>query len=255
MTSEFDFSVVMPVRNNINGLRLTLGAFSLFTAERSKLEVILVVDDDDADVSFYHGLKNKFPFEIRVLLVAPSENFCETHYNAGARIARGKNILVFNDDCYIQTYGWDDIIRYKVEANKHFRGVYLVDMMDSSHNDTPSVPFPRFPVISRKAVELLGFFFFPQVRMYPADKVIWDLYKAVGCVITAHEIKLQHDHDYDHNNNPRKSKWMRILEEDKANGVFPVNADKEAKILIDYITKWPDRPSMDTSSCGNMGRT
>lgn len=254
MTSDIDFSVVMPVRGNIDGLRVTLGAFNLFTARRDKLEVILVVDDDDPDAIFYNNLKGRFGFDIRVMVVSQSDSFCETHYNAGARIARGANIWVFNDDCYVQTYGWDEMIRYKIGINKHFRGIYLVDTMDSSHNDTPSKPFPRFPIISRKAVELLGFFFFPQVRMYPADAVIWDLYSKIGCVITAHEIKLQHDHDYDHNNNPRKSRWMRVLEEDKANGVFPVRADREAKILVDNIEKWIDRPDAEPCPCGNMSR-
>lgn len=226
-----DFSVVMPVRDNIDGLRISLGAFNLFTAQRDKLEVILVVDDDDIDAGFYHKLKGKFGFEIRVLLVKRSDNFSRDYYNAGANIAVGTNILVFNDDCYIQTYGWDDIIRKKIAANPHFNGIYLIDMMDSSHNDTPSKPFPKFPIISRKAVETIGFFFFPQVRMWPADKVIWDLYSKIGCIITAHEIKLQHDHNYNHETDPRKNRMLRILEEDKANGVFPLNADEEYKKL------------------------
>lgn len=236
MKNNIDFSVVIPVRGNIDGLRITLGAFNLFTAQRDKFEVILVVDDDDPDASFYIKLKGKFGYSIRVMIVKRSDNFCRDYYNAGANIALGTNILMFNDDCYMQTYGWDDIVRFKVEANKHFNGIYLVDMMDSTHDN--NVVYPKFPLISRKAVELLGFFFFPQVRMYPADKCIWDLYKGVGCVITAHEIKMQHNHNYDHLNDPSKSRMMRILEEDKANGVFPVNATEEAKKLAAEIERY-----------------
>ena len=235
--TKIEFSVVIPVRGNVEGLRLTLGAFNLFTAQREKLEVILVCGDDDQDVMFYNNLRGKFGFRIRVLAVARTENFCEGYYNAGARLAVGDNILVFNDDCYMQTYGWDDIIRVKVEANKHFNGIYLVNMLDSSYHNEGTCPFPKFPMISRKAVELLGFFFFPQVRMWPADKVIWDLYSKVGCVITAHEIKLQHNHNYDHQGDPKKNRMFRILEEDKANGVFPVNGTEAAKKLIEAIEK------------------
>lgn len=254
MTSNIDFSVVMPVRNNVDGLRVTLGAFNLFTVRRDRLEVILVVDDDDPDASFYHGLKCKYGFDIRVLFVKRSDNFCRDYYNAGANIARGANIMVYNDDCYMQTYGWDDIIRFKIEKNKHFRGIYLIALMDSTYNDTPEHPFPRFPMISRKAVELIGFFFYPQVRMWPADKVIWDLYKHVGCVITAHEVKMCHNHNYNHDTDPSKNKMLKILEEDKANGVFPVNADREARLLSTYINTWSDRPDMESCLCGNGSR-
>lgn len=249
---KIDFSIVIPVRNNVEGLRITLGAFNLFTSQRDRLEVILVADDDDPDAGFYDKLRGRYGYSIRVLLVKHSDNFCRDYYNAGANVATGDNIMMFNDDCYMQTYGWDDIIRQKVEANKHFKGVYFVDIMDSTYNNT--VPYPKFPMISRKAVDLVGFFFYPQVRMWPADKVIWDLYKSVGCVITAHEIKMQHDHNYNHNTDPNKNRMLRILKEDEANGVFPISADREVAILTDYITKWVDRPAMEIAPCGNMDR-
>lgn len=233
MSHTIDFSVVMPVRGNIDGLRITLGSFNLFTAQRDRFEVILVVDDDDPDASFYLKLRGKFGYDIRVLIVKRSDNFSNDYYNAGAKLALGTNIMVFNDDCYMQTYGWDDIVRAKVVANPQFNGVYLVDMMDSTHDSTAS--YPKFPMISRKAVDSLGFFFFPQVRQWPSDKCIWDLYNGVGCVIPCHEVKMQHDHNFDHLNDPTKSKFIRILEEDKANGVFPVNPEREARILYEEI--------------------
>ena len=166
---KIDFSVIMPVRGNIDGLRVCLGAFNLFTAQRDKFEVILVVDDDDPDAVFYNKLIGKFGFTIRVLVVARSQNFSHDYYNAAAKIASGDNILAVNDDCYMQTYGWDDIIREKVAANEKLKGIYLVALMDSTYHDDPNCPFPRFPMISRKAVELLGFFVHPKVRQWPAD--------------------------------------------------------------------------------------
>ena len=227
---KIDFSVIMPVRGNVDGLRVCLGAFNLFTAQRDKFEVILVVDDDDPDAVFYNKLIGKFGFTIRVLVVARSQNFSHDYYNAAAKIASGDNILAFNDDCYMQTYGWDDIVREKVAANEKLKGIYLVALMDSTYHDDPNCPFARFPMISRKAVELLGFFFHPKVRQWPADKVIWDLYNAVGCIIMAHEVKMQHDHNYNHDTDPVKNRMLQILQEDKANGVFPVDC-------TEYISK------------------
>ena len=230
-----DFSVVIPVRNNIGGLLVTLGAFDLFTSNKKAFEVVLVVDDDDTDLPTYKRLK--YGYDIKVLSVAKSDNFCRDYYNYGANVSRGTNVMVFNDDCYMQTNKWDDLIRERIDANKHFNGVYLVSLLDSTFYDSPKTPFPRFPMISRKAIDTIGFFFFPQIRMYPADKAVWDLYSAVGCVITCHQVKMQHDHNYNHSTDPSKLRMMKIFEEDRNSGVFPINANKEGKALKNAIEK------------------
>jgi hypothetical protein len=224
-----DFSVVIPVRNNIGGLLVTLGAFDLFTAQKDMLEVVLIADNDDSDLETYRKISKKYKYDIQVLSVEKSDNFSRDYYNHGVTCSSGGNVMVYNDDCYMQTNHWDDIIRERISANKHFNGIYLVSLMDSTFNDT--VPFPKFPMLSRKAIDTVGFFFYPQVRMWPADKVIYDLYKAVGCVITCHNVKMQHDHNYNHTVDPSKSRMLRLLNEDRANGVFPVNANKEAEML------------------------
>ena len=229
-----DFSVVIPVRGNIAGLRVTLGAFELFTTNKDMLEVILVADDDDKEISDYRKLVASYTYDISVYAVPRTDHFCESYYNFGARKAVGTNIMMFNDDCYVTINGWDDIIRRRIADNPQFNGVYLVNLMDSTYYDEKGLAFPRFPMISKKAMETIGFFFFPQVRMWPADKCIHDLYKAVGCIITCHEVKLQHDHIYD-KTDPSKSRMYRIMHEDIANGVFPIDGNAQAKKLLEVI--------------------
>lgn len=232
-----DFSLIMPVRNNINGLMLTLGAFQLFTAQKDKFEILLLVDKDDPEAQEYLKIVSQFNLRIFVYPVYPSDNFSNDYYNWALQHCRGTNIMVWNDDCYIQTYGWDDIVRRKISEQPQMNGVYMVDMMDSTRKcEANGAEFPRFPMISRKAVDAIGFFFVPTVRNWPADYVIWSIYKAVGCIIPCHEVKMQHDHNYDHINDPSKSRFMRILNEDKANGVFPVKADDYINKLADAIT-------------------
>lgn len=231
-----DFSIVIPVRGNIKGLRVTLGAFELFTAQKDKLEVILIADNDDPDLIKYNIIGRDYTYDIMAYGVPRTDNFCESYYNFGARKAVGTNIMVFNDDCYVQTNEWDDIVRRRIAENPQFNGVYLVSLMDSTYYDEKDLEFPRFPMISKKAVETIGFFFFPQVRMWPADKCIHDLYKAVGCVITCHKVKLQHDHIYD-DKDASKSRMGRIMEEDIKNGVFPVNGNEQARQLLRAINE------------------
>jgi hypothetical protein len=231
-----DFSLIMPVRNNIKGLCLTLGAFQLFTHKKDKFEIILLVDNDDPDRNYYMYLPEEYKLNITVKLVTPSDNFSNDYYNWALQHCRGTNIMVWNDDCYVQTDGWDDIVREKIAGQPQFNGVYLVDMWDSTRTcEANGLEFARFPVLSRTAVDAVGFFFVPTVRNWPADYVIWSIYNRVGCIIPCHGVKLQHDHNYDHVNDPSKSRFQRILNEDKANGVFPVKADEYIIKLIGAI--------------------
>lgn len=230
-----DFSVVIPVRNNIGGLIVTLGAFDLFTSNKKAFEVLLVVDNDDKDIETYKRLSKQYGYDIKVLSVAKSDYFCRDYYNYGVSQSVGENVMVFNDDCYIQTNKWDKMILERIELNKHFNGVYFVSLLDSTYYDIKEHPFPKFPMISRKAIDAVGFFFFPQVRMWPADKAVWDLYRTVGCVITCHDVQMQHDHNYNHETDPRKNRLLRLLEKDKSEGVFPINANKESRRLVEAI--------------------
>lgn len=234
-----NFSVVMPVRNNIGGLLLSLAAFQAFTYDKAGLEVLLFVDDDDNDLERYKAISKNYGYDIHVNVVGKSDNFSENYYNRGAKMSSATNIFAFNDDCYIQTAYWDKIIMDKIKMNSQFKGIYLVDIMDSTRKahftDDPKYIYPKFPVISKKAVDTIGFFFHPKVRIWPADKIIWDLYKAVGCVITCHDVKIQHDHNFNHETDPSKNRMLRVLNEDKANGVFPIDGTQYVKALYKAI--------------------
>jgi len=231
-----DFSLIMPVRNNIKGLKVCLGAFDLFTAHKDKFELHLLVDDDDKDLSTYISMTRDYGLHIFIHVVKPTDNFSNDYFNWALQHCRGTNIMVWNDDCYVQTNGWDDIVRRKTAEQPQLNGVYLVDMWDSTRKcEKHGKEFARFPIISRKAVDAVGFFFVPTVRQYPADYVIWSIYEMVGCIIPCHEVKLQHDHNYDHVGDPSKARFMRILREDQANGVFPIKADDYINNLVEAI--------------------
>ena len=220
-----DFSVILPVRNNIAGLKVALGAFQLFTAQPDKFEIHLLVDADDPDANKYIKLISEYRLQIFINIVQPTDNFSDGYYNHALQFCRGTNIMAWNDDCYMQTNDWDNIVREKIEQKAKYKGIYFVDLWDSTRCHMGSkIEFARFPMISRKAVDICGFFFFPTVRNWPADKVIWDLYAMIKRIIPCHEVKIQHDHNFDHEGDPSKSRFMRILKEDKANRVFPVDA-------------------------------
>jgi hypothetical protein len=229
---KYDFSIIIPCRYNLSGLKVTLDSFEIFTKKKDRLEIILVVDSDDEDIPKYQDLLSEYSFTLRLRHVKHSDYFCRDYYNAGALSSEGENVMCFNDDCYMQVYGWDDIIREAIEKNYHFKGIYLIDLFDSTHEDD-GCSFPRFPMLSRKVIDLFGFFFYPQVRMWPADKILFSIFSSVGNIIKCHKVKMQHDHVYALD--VSKTRMWRIFNEDKANGVFPVDIKHEIKKLKDAI--------------------
>jgi len=230
--AKYDFSIIIPTRYNVEGLKVTLNAFEAFTKQKDKLEVVLVVDSDDEEITKYQDLLSKYRFTLRLLHVKHSDHFCRDYYNAGVDVSEGANVMCFNDDCYMQINAWDDKIREAIARNYHFKDIYLVDLFDSTHEDD-NQSFPRFPMLSRKVVDLFGFFFYPQVRMWPADRVLFSIFQSVGNVINCHHVTMQHDHVYE--KDVSKTRMWRIFNEDKASGVFPVDVKPEIKKLKDAI--------------------
>jgi glycosyltransferase involved in cell wall biosynthesis len=203
------FSIILPTRERLVGLQKTLDSFENMTDKLDELEMLLVMDKDDPTKDMVQELINKYHYSVIALVRDRSEHFCRDYYNWGAAKSKGKNIMMFNDDCTMLTKGWDTIIKKKVGS----RQVYLVDLWDSTHEDLNS--FPRFPMLSRKAYEAQGFFFHPTIRMWGTDVIVYKTFEAAGAVVECHEVELFHDH-------MPSRRFADMYEQDKKNGVFPV---------------------------------
>jgi hypothetical protein len=99
---------------------------------------------------------------------------------------------------------------------------YLVDTNDSTKT-RPLGDFCRFPLISRVGVGITSYLLHPKIRIYPADKIAFDIYATARCVVQAHEVEIQHDHI--HESDASKDKMMEIFREDMKNGPLDVNKE------------------------------
>ena len=218
-----DFSLIVPTRNNLSGLIKMIDSF-METAHNSEcVEFLLAPDIDDPQLKeIKHRLWN---YPVRVYETHQSDNFCRDYFNFLAYKAKGRSVWCMNDDVVMETEGWDTIINEKIKDKK----LYLVDTWDSTH-EFEGTSFPRFPIISKEAIDTIGFVFYPQCRMWPADRLIYELYKMADLIVECHEVKFQHNHIA--NNDPSKSRLYNIFLEDKANGVFPINVFHEKQLLI-----------------------
>lgn len=208
------FSLILPTRQHLNGLKTLLDSLVKTTVDLDSVEVLLVMDKDDHELERAFELTNQYALSIYVLVVNKSDNFSRDYMNFGASKAHGENLWMMNDDVVIETAGWDVKVKEAIGTRK----VYCVDTWCTDHEEIHS--FPRFPMVSRKAYETLGFVFYPQIRMWGADAVLFDLYKKAGCVIECHDVKVEHLHM------PSRRFYM-MYEEDKKAGVFPIGGLEE----------------------------
>lgn len=210
-----DFSVILPTKNNIPGLMGLITSFIDKAKDKDCVEFLIAPDIGDPQLNDIKESVKGYP--VKVYETHPTDNFNRDYWNWMTFKSHGDRVWCMNDDVVMLTQDWDEIIRQKTKD----RNFYLVDTHDSTH-DQGGMAFPRFPLISRKAIDTVGFLLYPQVRTYPGDKVVYDLYKRMDLVIECLEVELRHD--WIPSTDLSKSKMFKIFQEDIANGVFPVNA-------------------------------
>lgn len=200
------FSIILPTRGNINDLKQMLDAFERTTRNKDTIEVLLATDEQRADIP-YNISQQGYTYSIRCYERPKTDNFIVGYYNWLADRSTGDNIWAFNDDAFVITQDWDVKILDKICSKK----IYMVETFDSTRKQY-NHNFPCFPIVSRDAVNIVGYFFHPRVRMYPADILLHQFYLKCGCVIDALDIYIVHNHILE--TDISKSRMLQIYQED-----------------------------------------
>jgi hypothetical protein len=83
-------------------------------------------------------------------------------------------------------------------------------------------------MVSRAAYEALGFLLHPQIKAYPADRKIFEVYQAAGKVIKVHEVNIQHDRIAS-----EKGRIEEISRSFKGQGFVDVETDAQRLVTAD----------------------
>lgn len=204
-----NFSIVLPSRGNKDHVKKMLDAFEVTTSDKDAIEVLLAIDEGKKDIrDFVSG--QDYNFDIYFYERPKTRNFSQDYYNWLANRSHGCNVWGFNDDAWVTTYDWDNIINKKIKETNW--SIYLVDTHDTTKSH-PGNYFCTFPMVSRKAICTMGFFLHPRVRVFPSDQVIFDTFKAANRIIDANEVIVYHNHIAE--TDESKSMMMEILNEDR----------------------------------------
>lgn len=198
-----NFSLILPTRGRPKRFSAMLNSIVATTHELSQTELIVGLDNDDKHLDEYERIINKMngnvdelmkeSFSIKTLIQDRPKNLCE-YYNAMAKKSEGKYIWALNDDCLIRTNGWDSLIldKIKTQGLKVFyvriggdgHKAYYTGM---GHNFASG-----FPMLSRTAVEVMGYYYNPKIKGYKADKLTHNVFYQAEAIINAPEIDIHH---------------------------------------------------------------
>uniref|UniRef100_A0A6M3KGL7 Putative glycosyltransferase n=1 Tax=viral metagenome TaxID=1070528 RepID=A0A6M3KGL7_9ZZZZ len=146
-------SILIPTKNRKDLLQRCVD--TLFD-NSSDIEVLVIMDNGDIPP------KDK---RIRLFSIARINNL-SYYFNYLAKKSKGSHLFVFNDDAYVKTPDFDKIIEDT-----------LTDPVDFGY---PTLGTPNgfsWPIMTRRAYELLRFVFHPKWTSYGADQHTMAIFK------------------------------------------------------------------------------
>ncbi len=180
-------SLLVPTRGRAELLRRFLESVLARSERPDLVEVIIYADEDDPAS---HGLKVE-GLEVHTL-IGPRATM--GHYNTACfEKSRGDIVALGNDDVVIQTRGWDRVLREMHAAMQD--GIYMAYPNDLFKGRGLSA----FPILSRKACELLGEAFPRAYRGAFIDYHLLDIFKRLehrghARLIYLEEVVFEHMH-------------------------------------------------------------
>ena len=179
-------SLIVPTRQRPELLRRLLGSLADTTAQPEALEIVLVVDaDDPTSLSI---AEPRLPLRH---VIVPSGQTMGNLNMAGYEAARGRYLMLLNDDVVARTPGWDDAARSCFAA-------FADDMLLLHVNDlVMQKHLCTFPIVSRSFCELAGGICPREFVRYRIDDHIEDCFNLLGVlgerrIVYAPDIVFEH---------------------------------------------------------------
>ena len=182
-------SIICPTRHRCHGIHSFLESAYKTAWRFDTFEIIFICDNDDkATPPWIDICKDKFPeLDISYYIRERTEFLNRDYFNYGAEKAKGKYFWNAGDDLIFILPQWDKAVFDYLDI--FFKGrpcdnqpllkdgiVYINIKCDTPKLPDIGYPYSCFPIISRKAVETLGFFLIPEIPSWCSDYVLGELY-------------------------------------------------------------------------------
>lgn len=164
-------SLIVPTRGRPDQLRRFLDSLAATATNPDRIQLILVVDEDDPDtLAFRHSV---MPFE---LLGVPPGRTMGILNRTGYAAAKGELLMLLNDDVIVRTPSWD---RRVVEAAASFPdGIVLIHVNDLTFKNRLCI----FPIVTRTFCEMAGGICPADYVRYRIDDHIFNIFRILSCL-------------------------------------------------------------------------
>jgi len=188
-----NFSLILNSRRRSLYLRNFLESVRKTTLLKDSIEVIIRYDDDDEQTD---SIKDEdFGFQTQFIRGPRPDNLLQA-CNEIAKVANGKNLFACNDDIAILTPWWDAVATNKINQylsdNKISDDIYYCRTLCNSADRNRNLGYCSFPIISKKATDVLGFFMYDAFKTLGGDSSIYRVYDQINRVIDLQEVSIDH---------------------------------------------------------------
>lgn len=190
-----NFSLIFNTRGRSEILEGCLLSFAERSTRKSGFDFLIKVDDDDLNsIKECNSLKQKYPFFDYI--VSPRPISLNESVSKLAFLSKGDIVYGINDDIYMLTDGWDQILLDKIGKFKKSRELsdnifYLRTECNSVDRDF-SLEYAGCPVISKEAVLFFDLYLPESYVGLNADRDIFKVYEGINRVIDCREVKVNH---------------------------------------------------------------
>lgn len=163
------FSIIIPTRLRVDKLQGLFNSFLAMTHDLSRIEIILVIDDDDERSAVFEcpGI------HIERVVVKAGRKMGELNM-AGYKRSSGQFIMLLNDDVVVRTRNWDEKV---LSVFKSFPDeIVLVHVNDKIFQEK----LCTFPFVSRTFCEQAGGICPPDYARYRIDDHIYNVFNLLS---------------------------------------------------------------------------
>jgi hypothetical protein len=190
-----NFSIILASRERVHLLDSLLNSIVNTTSDKTNCEVIVVLDNDDRVTKrFLERLKAICPFA-KFVFRDRAPNLNDDYLNwAWKNYSTGKYVLVVNDDVIFKTPNWDQMAVAHLSrflADKP-DGIAYGWIEDGLKNRQGNINYCCFPLVTRKAAEILGFVMPPEFPGWGADIGLFRIYSSLNRICEITDVVLEH---------------------------------------------------------------
>jgi hypothetical protein len=175
------FSILVPTRERPEQLEAFIESVSNTAFNRSIVEILVAYDNDDKKTHLYiQKLNRRFGSLVKFYSKQRSNMLNRDYFNWLQRFSNGTFLITCHDDCRFLTQSWDQILANKLKGYLSNKVDYIVYANSA------------FPVISRNAVEILGYTVHPDFPSWGAGRYLERLFQSLNRLMPLSEIVIDH---------------------------------------------------------------